>query len=107
MLVKFESEVGSVTMFGDIAVTLLKMMGHSGTVPSALLAKDIPAAAGQLKSALAITADSDATPGEEGEGSRVSLRRSRLAIAKRPKERRWRIWFIEKVPRFRAGSNAV
>jgi len=75
MLVKFESEVGSVTMFGDIAVTLLKMMGHSGTVPSALLAKDIPAAAGQLKSALAITADSDATPGEEGEGSRVSLRK--------------------------------
>ena len=34
-----------------------------------------PAAAGQLKSALAITADSDATPGEEGEGSRVSLRK--------------------------------
>jgi hypothetical protein len=78
MLVKFESEVGSVTMFGDIAVTLLKMMGHSGTVPSALLAKDIPAAAGQLKSALSMTADSDATPAtpsEEGEGSRVSLRK--------------------------------
>jgi hypothetical protein len=75
MLVRFESEVGSVTMFGDIAVTLLKMMGHSGTVPSALLAKDIPAAAGQLKSALAMTTDSDATPSEEGEGSRVSLRK--------------------------------
>jgi hypothetical protein len=75
MLVKFESEVGSVTMFGDIAVTLLKMMGHSGTVPSALLAKDIPGALAQLKSGLAMTADTDATPGEEGEGSRVSLRK--------------------------------
>jgi hypothetical protein len=75
MLVKFESEVGSVTMFGDIALTLLKMMGHSGTVPSALLAKDIPAAVAQLKSALAMTTDSDATPGEEREGGRVSLRK--------------------------------
>ena len=57
MLVRFDSEVGSVTMFGDIAVTVLKMMGHSGTVPSALLAADIPAALQQLKSGLAMTAD--------------------------------------------------
>jgi hypothetical protein len=75
MLVKFESEVGSVTMFGDIALTLLKMMGHSGTVPSALLAKDIPAAVAQLKSGLAMTSDTDATTKEEGEESRVSLRK--------------------------------
>jgi hypothetical protein len=54
MLVKFESEAGSVTMFGEVALTLLKMMGHSGTVPSALLAKDIPAAVTRLKSALSI-----------------------------------------------------
>jgi len=57
MLVRFDSEVGSVTMFGDIAITVLKMMGHSGTVPSALLAADIPAALQQLKSGLAMTAD--------------------------------------------------
>jgi hypothetical protein len=36
MLVHFESDVGGFTMFGDVAVQLLKMMGHSGTVPSAL-----------------------------------------------------------------------
>ena len=40
-------------MFGDVAVTLLKMAGHSGTVPSALLAGDIPAALMRLKQGLA------------------------------------------------------
>ena len=53
MLVKFDSEVGSFTMNGAIAVQLLKAMGHSGTVPSAILAKDIPGALARLKSAVA------------------------------------------------------
>jgi len=54
MLVTFRSDAwGNVTMFGDVAVTLLKMMGHSGTVPSALLARDVPAALERLKQALA------------------------------------------------------
>ena len=52
MLVRFDSKVGSITMFGDIAVALLKMMGHSGTVPSAILAEDIPAALARLQAAL-------------------------------------------------------
>lgn len=53
MLVRFDSACGSFTMFGDVAVQLLKMMGHSGTVPSAILAKDIPAALAKLKGAVA------------------------------------------------------
>jgi Domain of unknown function (DUF1840) len=54
VLVTFRSNAwGNVTMFGDVAVTLLKMMGHSGTVPSALLARDIPSALARLKQALA------------------------------------------------------
>lgn len=40
-------------MFGDVAVSLLKMAGHSGTIPSALLADDIPAALARLNQALA------------------------------------------------------
>jgi len=52
MLVKFDSDVGGFTMFGDVAVQLLKMMGHSGTVPSAIVAKDIPAALARLQAAL-------------------------------------------------------
>jgi len=54
MLVTFRTDAwGNVTMFGDVAVALLKMMGHSGTVPSALLARDIPAAAASLREKLA------------------------------------------------------
>ena len=54
MLVTFRSDAcGNVTMFGDVAVALLKMMGHSGTVPSALLARDVPAALARLKKELA------------------------------------------------------
>ena len=54
MLVTFRSTAwGNVTMFGDVAVALLKMMGHSGTVPSALLARDVPAALARLKQQLA------------------------------------------------------
>lgn len=50
-------------MFGDVAVTLLKMMGHSGTVPSALLAADIPAALSRLQQGLAATgADEQVKP---------------------------------------------
>jgi hypothetical protein len=53
MLVTFRSRAwGNITMFGDVAETLLKMMGHTGTVPSALLARDIPAALARLKQAL-------------------------------------------------------
>ena len=75
MLVKFESEAGSVTMFGDVALTLLKMMGHSGTVPSALLAKDIPAALQKVQSALAL-APAGAPPDrndDDGAQANVSL----------------------------------
>ncbi len=53
MLIKFNSDVGAFTMFGDVAVPLLKAMGHSGTVPGALLAADIPAALARLQGAVA------------------------------------------------------
>ena len=53
MLVTFRtSAYANITMFGDIAVTLLKMMGHSGTVPSAIRADDVPAALERLKAAV-------------------------------------------------------
>jgi len=54
MLVTFSSPAyADITMFGDVAVRLLKMMGHSGTVPSALNAEDVQAALASLESALA------------------------------------------------------
>jgi len=56
VLVTFHSKAwSSITLFGGVAVTLLKMMGHSGTVPSALLAADIPASLARLQQALDAT----------------------------------------------------
>lgn len=54
MLVTFRTKAYSnITMFGDVAIRLLKLMGHSGTVPSALSAADVPAALERLKAAIA------------------------------------------------------
>ena len=53
MLVTFSTPVhANITMFGDVALHLLKLMGHSETVPGALLAEDIPAALARLESAV-------------------------------------------------------
>ena len=71
MLVTFHSNAGaSITMFGDVAVSLLRMMGHSGTVPSALLAKDVPAAMARLRRGLTAAgpdakAERDAKPEDD------------------------------------------
>jgi hypothetical protein len=54
MLITFSCPVyANITMFGEVAVQLLKMMGHSGTVPGALLAEDVPAALERLEAAVA------------------------------------------------------
>jgi len=75
MLVRFDSKVGRVSMFGDVAVHLLKMMGHSGTIPGALLAADIPAALQRLEKALenppALPARPDSS--DDDKESRVSV----------------------------------
>jgi hypothetical protein len=52
MIVKFSTRAGALTMHGDAAVTLLKAMGHSGTVPGAILAADLPDALAQLRRTL-------------------------------------------------------
>ena len=55
MLVTFRTEAyADILMFGDIAVQLLKLMGHSGTVPGALVAEDVPAALERLRTAIAV-----------------------------------------------------
>lgn len=50
MLVTFSSDAyENITMFGDIAKHLLKIMGHSGTVPGAMVAEEIPEALTRLQ----------------------------------------------------------
>ena len=40
MLVTFTTKAyADITMFGDVALAMLKMMGHSATVPGAILAE--------------------------------------------------------------------
>lgn len=62
-------------MFGNVAVRLLKLMGHSGTVPSAILPEDIPAALERLRAGLAAAepSDTDDLPADE-HGEPVSLK---------------------------------
>ena len=53
MLVTFSCPAyADITMFGEVAVRLLKLMGHSGTVPGALLAEDVPEALERLEAAV-------------------------------------------------------
>ncbi|MBS1134789.1 MAG: alternate ATPase, subunit gamma [Burkholderiaceae bacterium] len=67
MLVTFSCPAyANITMFGDAAVRLLKLMGHSGTVPGALLAADLQAALERLEAA--VEAD-EQSPEPESEAS--------------------------------------
>lgn len=53
MLVTFTTKAyADITMFGDVALVMLKMMGHSGTVPSAIRAEDVPVALSRLTAAV-------------------------------------------------------
>ena len=53
MLVTFTTDAyANITMLGDNALDMLKMMGHSATVPGAIKAEDVPEALRRLKAAL-------------------------------------------------------
>lgn len=80
MLVTFETKAhANITMFGEVAVALLKLMGHSGVVPGALLAEDVPAALERLRTAVSENPDISLDPStgkgnkDEGEERHVSL----------------------------------
>jgi len=53
MLITFTTDAhANITMFEGDALTMLKMMGHSATVPGAILAADVPAALIRLTAAI-------------------------------------------------------
>lgn len=67
MLITFNCiAYANVTMFGDAGLQMLKMLGHSGTVPGAILAADIPSALTQLRAAIEIE-KTTVTPNEDEE----------------------------------------
>lgn len=69
MLIRFDSKAGTITMFGDVATRLLRMMGQSGSVPGAILAQDIPPALARLRKA--VSGEREPSPdkkaGDDGE----------------------------------------
>jgi len=84
MLVTFSCPAyADITMFGDVAIRLLKLMGHSGTVPGALLAADVPAALEHLEAAVEADKQSpeqeEPAEGEDGEPA-VSLAHRALPV---------------------------
>jgi hypothetical protein len=73
MLVRFSStKTESITMFGDVAIELIRIMGSSGTVPGAIRAEDIPAAVQRLRKLLQTSMqprpDRSETTGAESDG---------------------------------------
>jgi hypothetical protein len=90
MLVTFRTKAyANITMFGDVAVTLLKLMGHSGTVPGALMPDDLPKALARLKAAVEEHADEPLDPApsstqsasqDDQEGRYVSLAHRALPL---------------------------
>lgn len=89
MLVTFKTEAyANITMFGEVAVTLLKLMGHSGAVPGALLAEDIPGALERLRAAVAEHPQDTLDPAtkagnrDDGEQAHVSLAHRALPLIK-------------------------
>ena len=62
MIVRFHTGFGQLTMHGDVAVALLKAMGHTGGVPGAILAADLPAALASLERTLETSGGQPASP---------------------------------------------
>lgn len=80
MIVTFTTKTyPDITMFGNIALTLLKMMGHSTHVPGAILAADVPAALGRLKAAIDAQDEPEPDEDEDDEPS-VSLAHRALPL---------------------------
>ena len=64
MLVTFTTKAyADITMFGDVAVGMLKMMGHSTAVPGAIVAEDVPEALSRITAA--IEAEKASEPAED------------------------------------------
>ena len=81
MLVTFTTKAyADITMFGDVAVTLLKMTEHSGTVPGAILAADVPAALSRLTAAIDKTRTETSADDDDEDETRVSLSNRALPL---------------------------
>ena len=68
MLVTFTKGAhADITMFGDVALNMIELMGHSKTVPGAILAADVPMALSRLKAAINAEKAPSLVEGEDNE----------------------------------------
>lgn len=83
MLVTFTTDAyADITMFGDVALALLKMTGHSGAVPSAILAADVPAALSRLTAGIEVAKAAPTVDDEDKDELQVSLSNRALPLIK-------------------------
>jgi hypothetical protein len=86
MLITFRTPAhGDITMFGDVALELIRLMGHSGTVPGALAPEDVTDALEHLRTAMragkgAAPMPSAAEPDTEEEEAPVPLMHRALPL---------------------------
>lgn len=74
MLVTFTTNVyANITMFEEDAHAMLKMMGHSATLPGAILAADVPEALNRLTTALDSKKASPPSENEDKDEPTVSM----------------------------------
>ena len=81
MLITFSTKAyADITMFGDVALQLIHLMGHSGSIPGAILAEDVPAALEQLRAALAAGSRRKTQGKDSDEEPKVSLNHRALPL---------------------------
>jgi len=81
MIVTFTTKTyPDITMFGNIALTLLRMMGHSTKVPGAILAADVPDALRRLKTAIDALQEPPPEDEDDEDGPAVSLAHRALPL---------------------------
>ena len=83
MIVTFKTKTyADITLFGDVAVHLLKLMGHSGTVPGAIQAEDVNDYKQRLEQAVnnAKLSDEDNTESEDDDNDNPPVSISKRAL---------------------------
>lgn len=83
MIVTFKTKAyADITLFGDVAVHLLKLMGHSGTVPGAIKAEDVNDYKQRLEQAVnrAKANDEDNADNEDEDNPPVSISKRALPL---------------------------
>lgn len=81
MLVTFSTDsYADITMFGEVALTMLKMLGHSANIPGAILAEDVPAALNRLTAAVNTEKSTPIVENEDAEADSQHVNLSTRAL---------------------------